>query len=791
VDDYFEKMYGNRYFTTLDLASGYHQIKVAVESIPKTAFVTPDGHYEYLRMPFGLVNAPAVFQRAINSILGELRCHTAMAYLDDILLPSLTFQAGLDALREVFELFRRAGMTFRLSKCHFFYEKLEYLGHELSLEGSLEGIRPGCDKTKAIREYPRPTNVHEVRQFIGLTSYFRKFIQGFAAIAKPLTALTKNQVPFVWEGEEEASFQNLVQRLGERPVLALYNPEAPTELHTDASMHGIGGILLQYQSDKTLHPICYYSRQTTKAEQNYHSYELETLAVVESMRRFRIYLLGKHFTVVTDCNAVRSTMMKKNLVPRIGRWWLLTQEFDFNIVYRPGIKMTHVDALSRNSLEGTVNSFDDDLHVFQIGIAEGDWVLAAQVSDDLSKQLCAILSKEPTTKEEVRVHREYKLKQQRLYKVTPNGLRWVVPKTARSQIVFYHHDNVGHFGTEKTLQLVGQKYWFPQMKKYIKRYISCCLPCLYNKAPTGRQPGFLHPIPKFDTPMHTLHIDHLGPFVLSKRRNAYLIVAVDGFTKFVFLKAVRSTQGGPVLRFLDEIFNLFGVARRIVCDRGSCYTSKSFNGYCRRLNIKINYTATATPRANGQVERYNRTILSALSASADDERTWDEKIKDVQWGLNTSVNKTTGKTPYELLLGYQPRQANDSFLSAEVCDNIHDKDLARTRKQAGLSIAEKQAEQKKRYDRNRKAIPSYHAGQLVLVRRSCFLNDGKSRKLLHKYCGPYEIKKVLDADRLVIMDIPGSTRSQRSYEGVVSLDKLKPYEMGTGSDIEYSTDETD
>jgi hypothetical protein len=146
-------------------------------------------------------------------------------------------------------------------------------------------------------------------------------------MSKPLTALTKNQIPFVWGGgggEEEASFQNLVQRLGERPVLALYNPEAPTELHTDASMHGVGGILLQYQSDETLHPICYYNRQTTKAEQNYHSYELETLAVVESMGRFRVYLLGKHFTVVTDCNAVRSTMMKKNLVPRIGRWWLLT-----------------------------------------------------------------------------------------------------------------------------------------------------------------------------------------------------------------------------------------------------------------------------------------------------------------------------------------------------------------------------------------------------------------------------------------------------------------------------------
>jgi hypothetical protein len=464
VDDYFEKMHGSQYFTTLDLASGYHQIKMAEDSIAKTAFITPDGHYEYLRMPFGLVNAPAVFQRAINSVLGKLRYHTAMAYLDDILLPSTTFKMGLHTLREVFELFRRAGMTFRLSKCRFFHEQLEYLGHEISVKG----VRPGQAKTKAISNYPRPKNVHEVRQFIGLTSYFRKFIQGFAAIAKPLTTLTKNNVPFVWNEEEEQAFQILIRRLVERPVLALYNQEAITELHTDASIHGLGGILLQYQQDGTLKPICYFSRQTNKAEQNYHSYELETLAVVESMRRFRIYLLNNRFTVHTDCNAIRYTMSKRDLVPRIGRWWLLTQEFDFDVVYRPGAKMVHVDALSRNSIKEKGDEIEEDIHVFHLNLNDDDWILAAQLKDETCKQLHTILSRTPNGDEEKRIHDNYTLKMNRVYKVTPGGVRWVVPKTARSQIVFYHHDNVGHFGAEKTLDLVKQKYWFPQMNKYIK-----------------------------------------------------------------------------------------------------------------------------------------------------------------------------------------------------------------------------------------------------------------------------------------------------------------------------------
>jgi hypothetical protein len=157
-----------------------------------------------------------------------------------------------------------------------------------------------------------------------LTSYFRKFIQGFAAIVKPLTVLTKTNIPFVWGKEEEQAFQTLTQRLTERPVLALYNQEAATELHTDASMHVVGCLLLHNKQYETIRPICYYSRQTSKAEQNYHSYELETLAVVESMRRFRIYLLGNHFNVVTVCNALRSTMAKRDLIPRFGQWWLLT-----------------------------------------------------------------------------------------------------------------------------------------------------------------------------------------------------------------------------------------------------------------------------------------------------------------------------------------------------------------------------------------------------------------------------------------------------------------------------------
>jgi hypothetical protein len=352
-------------------------------------------------------------------------------------------------------------MAFRLSKCQFFHNQLGHLGHELNMEG----IQPGRAKTKAVSEYPRPTNVHEIRQFIGLTSYFRRFIKDFATKAKPLTKLTKANMPFTWEEEQEEAFRFLKQRLVERPVLALYNRDAHTELHTDASKHGIGGILLQRQQDQTLRPICYFSRQTSKMEEKYHSYELETLAVVDSMRRFRIYPLGIHFTVVTDCNAIRTTMTKRDLIPRVGRWWLLTQEYDFSVEYRAGQKMAHVDALSRNSLQKEINDHENEFYVHHMSINENDWVLAAQLTDELCKHIHAVLSRQPEDNEDKRIHSEYVLKQNRIFKVTPTGERWVVPKTARSQIVFFHHDNVGHFGAEKTLELIKGKYWFPKMKK--------------------------------------------------------------------------------------------------------------------------------------------------------------------------------------------------------------------------------------------------------------------------------------------------------------------------------------
>lgn len=778
IDDQIDQLSGNNLFTSLDMASGYYQVPMSEESIAKTAFVTPDGHYEFLRMPFGLVNAPSVFQRLVHNVLGNLRFSKALAYLDDILVPSTSYEEGLKYLREVFELFRKSRLTLRLKKCFFFQGQINYLGHEINCEG----VRPDVNKIKAVEKFPVPKSVREVRQFMGLTSYFRKYIERFAIIAQPITKLTKKDFEFMWGDEQERAFTTLKSKLIDRPLLGLYNRNAITELHTDASKVGLGGILLQRQANGQLHPIAYYSRQTTKQEQRYHSYELEALAVVCALKRFRVYLLGSNFKVVTDCSALRTTFTKRDLVPRVGRWWLTLQEYDFNIEYRAGTKMAHVDALSRNPpVEERVDY--DKVDMLNIKICEDDWVLVAQLQDDRIKYLHEVLSSEPNDREETSIHNDYKLINNRVFKNTANGLKWVVPKATRRYLVMNCHDQTGHFSVDKTLTVLQQNYWFPSMRHYVKRYIGSCLGCLYNKAPSGKRPGYLQSIEKVAIPMQTLHLDHLGPFVKSKKKNSYLIVGVDSFTKYVFMRAVPNTKTEFVIKFLkNDVISMFGVPERFITDKGTAFTSKKFTEYCKSLNVKLVHNATATPRANGQVERYNRTILATLAATSQDDERWDNEIDKVRWGLNTTVSKATGKSPFELVFGFVPRSVNDAFLVTEVATGQRDQDIDKTREKVRERLRKQQDYCKSRYDSKRAKPRTYIKGNVVLVRRVQASNEGSSKKLLPKYDGPFEISKVLDHDRYVVSDLKGSTRSQKKYTGIYPSDKLKHFRVATSSD---------
>lgn len=418
-------------------------------------------------MPFGLVNAPSVFQRTITKAL-TLKTDTidtenkiekpALAYIDDILVVSKTLEEGFNKLEKTFQLLTQSKLTLNISKCHFFKTSVEYLGYEINAEG----IRPGSAKIEAVQNFPRPSNVHEVRQFVGLTSYFRKFIQNFSIIARPLTNLTRKDCPWNWGDMEEQAFITLKTKLVDRPILALYNPKFITELHTDTSKLGLAGILLQKEDEcSPLKPITFFSRKTTIDEQKFHAYDLETLAVIESLKRFRVYLLGNPFTIVTDCNALRATFTKRDLLPRIARWWLQLQEYDCNIVYRPNHSMTHVDALSRNPVIPSL-PVDIDITLPRVlAITHEDWLLSLQLTDPKLSHIREVLQDQKYN-DVTDIKQNFLLKDNKLFRrVDGDQLKWVVPKGARWQICYQNHDEIGHFSLDKTLSKIKKRFLVP------------------------------------------------------------------------------------------------------------------------------------------------------------------------------------------------------------------------------------------------------------------------------------------------------------------------------------------
>jgi transposase InsO family protein len=659
-------------------------------------------------------------------------------------------------------------------------ENVEFLGHEVSKQG----CRPGEMKTRPVTDYPVPTNVTEIRQFMGLCNFFRKFIINFSIIAEPLHVLTRKAVKFEFGAKQHQAFNILKRKLTERPILVLYDPQKQHELHTDASSKGLSGILLQRQDDELLHAVSYFSRMTTDVEKRYHSYELEILAVVESLERFKYYLVGKHFKLVTDCNSLVSTLKKKELVPRIARWVLRIQDYDFVAEHRDGTKMAHVDCLSRQPVEPPAEAEIASLKIMAVeesSVTE-DWLHSLQLQDENIRRIKRSLECEEGRSEaedEAQIRQDYKLKNHRVYRVDGEKLMWLVPKAVRWRIIKSCHDDVGHFGVDKTVKLVLNNYWFPKLRVYVKKYIKNCVSCLYNKVPKGKAEGELHNIEKVPVPFHTVHIDHLGPFPKSTRGNTHVIGYIDAFTKYIVLKACKNTSTSGAVKLIEAESTHFGLPSRIISDRGTGFTSKQFEKYCDDNNIKHVLNATKTPRANGQIERYFGTVCAALRTMTENDRKWDENLAKVQWGLNTTVNSTTNVTPQQLLFTYTPNDAAGNLLTTTIYPDLvegmrNQEEITRMTNAVIDRIKKVQGQQKIRFDGKHRNPTVYQEDDLVLLRYDSPAT-GESRKLERKYRGPYLVSKVIGNDRYLVVDVPGSQQTQKPFKSIYASDRMKPW----------------
>lgn len=301
IEDLLDALQRARVFSTLDLRDGFFYVDIDKSSRKYTAFIVPDGHYEFCKVPFGLCNSPAIIQRFINMVFKKLiQEDVVLTYMDDLIIPSIDMKGGLKQLRKVLEVAGRARLNINWRKCNLLRADVEFLGHRVG-NGC---VRPSSSKVDAVQRFPIPTNVRQVQSFLGLSGYFWKFIPEYSKIARPLTNLLKSNVDFQFGNAEEEAVNRLKIMLTREPVLALYRVAAETQLHTDASKHGFGATLLQRGiKDQCFHPVYYASGTTTAAEEKYASYHLEVLSIVKALKKFRSYLLGIPFTIVTDCRA--------------------------------------------------------------------------------------------------------------------------------------------------------------------------------------------------------------------------------------------------------------------------------------------------------------------------------------------------------------------------------------------------------------------------------------------------------------------------------------------------------
>lgn len=748
IDDYLARLHGKKYFTGLDLKAGFHHVKIAEESIKYTSFVTPDSQMEFVRMPFGLVNAPSNFQRYINLIFKELLEEgLILIYLDDILIPSTTVKDNLEILGQVLHLMYLNKLELRLDKCYFLYKRIKYLGYYVSEKG----IEVSDEHINAVKNFPKPSNSKQVHRFLGLTGYLRRFIKDYSLLAKPLFALVRKNAPFVFGEVELKAFELLKEKLMSPPILAIYSPTAYTELHTDASATGYGAILMQKQSDGKLHPVFYHSRRTIEHESKYHSYELETLAIIYALERFRIYLHGIKFIIITDCNAFKLTMSKRDLNPRIARWALFLQNYDYEIIHRKGDQMCHVDALSRSIL-----------------IVEPTSLEQALIYKQLKDSVIQKISKELENSESS----EYEMRNGVVYKKKKDNILFYVPESMEYQIIHSCHDEVGHIGSDKTIELISRSYWFPKLRKKVLEYIANCLKCILFSVASGKSEGTLKIIEKGDRPLRILNIDHFGPLERTEKGYQHILLIVDAFSKFTWLHSVKTTGSQEAVNKMKLFIFHFGLVDTIVSDRGTSFTSDLFAEFINDNGMKHVKVATGSPQSNGQVERVNRFLKSTLSKISTPS-TWDQHLSKAQFVINNTYNRSIGTTPSMVLFGYNQKGFLDDELRNFVDSmQVIDEDIQNIRYNAKENTKRMQAYNKTRYDAKHKRPKVYNVGDLVMI-RNVVTEPGLNKKLLAKYRGPYEVKHVLEHDRYVIGDIEGYQLTQKKFNGIVGPERMK------------------
>lgn len=651
IDGILSRLGDTFFISSIDLKDAFWQIELDQTSREKTAFTVPGRSlYQFVRMPFGLCNAAQTMCRLMDKVIGPELRESVFVYIDDLLIVSADFESHVNRIREVAKRLRTANLTINVSKSKFAMREIKYLGYIVG-NGCL---KTDPEKIRAISEFPQPATIRQLRRFLGLTGWYQRFISNYSAVSAPLSDIKGKPEKFKWSAKAQEAFEALKHCLTSAPVLTHPDFSKPFLVQCDASLTGVGSVLCQVGEDGQEHPIAFMSKKLNAAQRNYSVTELECYAAVLSVKKFRPYIEGMKFTIITDHASLKWLMGQKDLGGRLARWSLKLQAFDFSIEHRKGSAHVVPDTLSRAYMEEL--SVGNDLSA-TIDLKSPFFLSDVYVA--LKDEILKEKEKFPA----LDVREEHIFIRTETAECDNPWKLWV-PLGLTEQLIKSAHDPPlsAHGGIAKTLERLKRSFYWPGMARQVRDYIRSCDICKETKAantilrpPMGKQI-------LVDQPWQRLYIDFLGPYPRSKRGNTTVLILLDQFSKFVVLKPVRKATAQEFVKFLEtDIFHLFGVPESILSDNGSQFRSHLLKNLFTRYGVNHIMTGLYSPQANAS-ERVNRTLLASIRAYiGKDHRDWDNEISAIASALRNNVHSSTGYSPHVLVFGRHPVHHGSSY----------------------------------------------------------------------------------------------------------------------------------
>lgn len=718
IVDILDQLGRSQYFTTLDMANGYHQVLLNSSDCEKTAFSTPSGHFEFVRMPQGLKGAPATFQRLMNMVLSGLSGLKCLVYLDDIIVYGSNLNDHNVKLIDIFKCLRRNNLKLNPNKCNFLRKEVIFLGHVVSNNGVL----PDPKKIDAVLNYPIPKNVKDIKSFLGFTGYYRRFIPNYSHFSNSLNKLLKKGAEFKWDAFCDESFHHLKKALVTSPILQFPNFNREFFLTCDASDVALGAVLSQEFENVNL-PIAYASRTINAAEKNYSAVEKELLAIVWSINQFRPYLFGRHFVVYTDHKPLLWLWNIKNPSSRLMRWRLKLEEYNFDIRHTPGKFNYTADALSRINIDN-VN------------------VITRSASKNLNNE--STNSCESTDQENSDCENVIDSK---------NIVELKTENEINSAISQFHDGSLGgHQGINRTFNRMKNVFKFTNMFNRIKEYIKSCKSCQINK------PGRSSKMPMAITstssrPFEKIALDIVGPIhPISVRNNNCILTLQDDLTKYSVAVPLPNQESETIAQaFIEYFICIYGAPESILTDQGSNFQSELFKSIVKLLKAKQIKTSPYHPQTNGALEKSHLSLANYLrSYTENDQLNWDTWVPFAMFCYNTTPHSVTKFTPYELVFGHKPSIPHSFMKSPEPLYNYDDymKEfkyrMQISHKLAKENISNSKSISKNYYDKSLNPV-KFDSNDLVLLK-----NENKKGKLAPLWLGPYKVVQSISKENTVV-----------------------------------------